>query len=129
VAYKHLKLVVGGLLIVAALGYVTAAVARAGWMYYLPVDDYAAQPAMRGKRVRIAGTVSGLRGSEGVLEFELAGRSARIEVVYRGTAPVGLHEGGDAVAEGTANADGVFAADVVLTKCASKYESRKGATP
>src|SRR5690242_1418852 len=68
VPFKHSKLVVGGLLIAAAMGYVAAAVARAGWVYYLPLDDYTRQPGLAGRRVRIAGTASAIRVSDGLVD-------------------------------------------------------------
>jgi cytochrome c-type biogenesis protein CcmE len=45
-------------------------------------------------------------------------------VSYRGTVPDLFKAGADVVVEGKLNAAGTFEADVLLTKCASKYDAK-----
>jgi cytochrome c-type biogenesis protein CcmE len=56
--------------------------------------------------------------------FDLLGKGSRVVVVYRGLLPEMFRNGATVVVEGTADDQGVFHSDLILTKCASKYEAR-----
>ena len=52
---------------------------------------------------------------------------AAMAVRYHGTIPDLFKAGADVVVEGKMNAAGTFEADVLLTKCASKYDAKHAA--
>jgi cytochrome c-type biogenesis protein CcmE len=77
-------------------------------------------------RFRLAGVVvddSLHRDAAGTLHFEVTDGEATVVVRFEGRVPDALEGGAEAVAEGRLGADGVFAADTVLTRCASKFEA------
>lgn len=125
------KLVAGVCAIAACVGYLGYAGARGGWLYYVDVDTCLRERA--GERVRVHGVVR-----EGSVEmdrvglwarFELSGNSAVMPVRYEGAIPDMFDGGREVIVEGSCGSDGVFEADVLLTKCASKYQSRVEQVP
>jgi cytochrome c-type biogenesis protein CcmE len=122
--------------IAGAVVYLGAAAARSNWVYYLDVDRFVEQQragAPDGDRVRLHGTVA-LEGFEVsaadmCARFKLVGEGDRLPVEYRGVVPDLLAPGREVVVEGAAEA-GIFRADVLMTKCGSKYESEgRGSQP
>ena len=130
------KLLVAGLVVASAVGYLAFAGARQGWAYYVTVEQFAHQPKYQNQRVKLCGTVAadGLVVNRGrlVAEFGLVagnGDSPRVAVVYHGPIPDMFRAGCEAVVEGKLNAAGTFEADTLLTKCASKYDADHGRNP
>jgi cytochrome c-type biogenesis protein CcmE len=131
---KHMrtKLIAAGLVVAAAVALLAVAGVRDGWVYFLPVDQFLADTNYHGQRVRLHGKV----GQENfhadsamlVANFDLLGETGRVRVQYEGVIPEMFEAGRDVVAEG-AMTDGVFRADTLMTKCASKYESSDGQAP
>lgn len=120
------KLVIGGTAILAALGYLATSGIRSGWVYYLSVDAYASMPEARDARSRVHGTVGpdpDSRPAEFAASFVLLGESASIPVEYHGPVPDLFAVGREVVVEGATDGRGVFVAEVLLTKCGSKYEA------
>ncbi|MCC7390414.1 MAG: cytochrome c maturation protein CcmE [Phycisphaerales bacterium] len=121
----RLKLVVGVGAIAAALLYLGVTGARDGWVYYLSVDEYASRPETQGARSRVHGTVGPGATADPIAfgaRFDLRGQARVIRVEYRGAVPDLFAEGREVVVEGTTDEAGTFVADVLLTKCGSKYE-------
>jgi cytochrome c-type biogenesis protein CcmE len=121
------QVLVGGLVIVGALAYLGFAVADSGWTYYTDVDRFVSHPEMASRRVRLHGTVrnAGEPAREGrPLAFELAGARASVRVEFSGPIPERFEPDREVVVEGALDSRGVFRADRLLTKCASKYEAR-----
>jgi len=58
--------------------------------------------------------------------FVLVGTTGRLSVDYRGPVPDLFQSGREVVIEGAMNERGVFEADVLMTKCSSKYEGHNG---
>lgn len=120
------KLIVAGVLLVGAVSYLAFAGARKGWVYTLSVDAYQTQPEYHQQRTRLCGKVAaeGLVCKPALLSatFTLCGKEKTIPVAYHGVIPDLFKAGGEVVVEGQENAAGVFESDVMLTKCASKYE-------
>lgn len=125
------KLLVGVGAIALSVAYLGYAGARGGWVYYVDVETCLSERA--GQRVRVHGVVR-----EGSVEldrvglwarFEVSGQSAVMPVRYEGAIPDMFEGGREAIVEGSLGADGVFRADVLLTKCASKYQSRAEPVP
>ncbi|MEX2217750.1 MAG: cytochrome c maturation protein CcmE [Phycisphaerales bacterium] len=118
-----LKLVVG-LAALGGAGAYLALAASSGWVYYRSVDEYVAGAGVG--RARVHGTVgpgpevdrAGLAA-----RFTLVGEERELVVEYRGAVPDLFAEGKPVVVEGERDGDGPFRADLIMTKCASKYEA------
>ena len=125
------KILVASLLVVAAVGYLCWAGARKGWVYYLDVDTFLADAKYQDQRVRLAGKVA----DEGVAahpaqmtaRFDLLGPERSVPVVYQGVIPDAFKPGCNVVLEGRRDDAGVFQADTMMTKCASKYQAEEHA--
>jgi cytochrome c-type biogenesis protein CcmE len=121
------KLIVAGTVLAVAVGYLAFAGAKSGWVYMVEVDRFLADPQFRTQRVRIHGTVGAERFQSSparlTASFLLQGKDeAALPVVYRGNIPEMFGAGKNVVVEGRCDSAGVFQADVLMTKCASKYE-------
>lgn len=121
-----LKFLVAGLLLGLSVTYLGAVGIKSGSVYSMSVDRYLAERTFRPQRVRLHGKVAedGFRSSPGLLsaQFVLEGETGRIDVAYRGVIPDLFQAKGDVVVEGRSDDQQVFQADVLMTKCASKYE-------
>lgn len=128
--HMRAKLLVGSLILAAAVAYLAVAGMKKGWVYYLPVNEYLASTEHQGERVRLAGDVleENLDAQPGMLlaNFQLSNDQTdkALTVTYRGPIPDMFKAGAQVVIEGRENEQGVFQADVLLTKCASKYEEK-----
>ena len=128
-----LKMVVAG----ATLGIAAALLAfsgmREGWVYFLPVDEFVQDTNRHEQRVRLHGKVGTehLDVNNALLsaKFDLLGKTQSIRVAYTGVIPEMFQAQSDVVVEGRLNSDGVFHADTLMTKCASKYDSAEGQAP
>ena len=122
----QLKLTIAGVILASAIGYLAYAGMQKGWVYYMEVGQFVSDPAYHAQRVRLHGTVAeqGFSASSAGLaaRFDLVGDGKSLPVVYRGTIPDMFQVGRNVVVEGTLASDGTFEADVLMTKCASKYE-------
>lgn len=129
--HAKLKLLCAGLVLMAAVGYLAVAGVKKGWVYYLEVDQLTSDAAYRSQRVRLMGRVADegvqIRPARLTARFDLRGAEKRVPVDYRGVVPDNFEPGRDVVVEGKLGDDGVFHADVLMTKCASKYESAEHA--
>ena len=126
----RVKLAVAGIVLVAAFSYLAAAGMQKGWVYFVSVDQYLTDSQYAKQRVRLHGKVSadGLEANKAslVARFQLTGNAAStraLPVVYHGAIPDLFAAGRDVVIEGKQDSSGVFQADVLMTKCASKYEA------
>lgn len=121
-----IKYLVAGVLLGGAVIYLAAAGIQAASVYSVPVDRYLADSSLQSHRVRLHGKVAqdGLVSSPGRLsaQFSLLGKGQQINVAYTGMIPDLFKAGCDVVVEGKRDAAGTFQADVLMTKCASKYE-------
>jgi cytochrome c-type biogenesis protein CcmE len=120
------KLIVAAVLVVTAVSYLAFAGARKGWVYTLAVDNYVNQPEYHNQRARLCGKVAvdGLVSKPAMLTatFTLCGKEKTIPVSYHGVIPDLFKAGCEVVVEGQQNPAGVFECDLMMTKCASKYE-------
>jgi cytochrome c-type biogenesis protein CcmE len=128
------KLIVGGLILACAVGYLGITGAQSGWVYFLDVDAYVLEARTvadtASKRARVHGIVAeegvDVRPAELFARFDLKGETSVLPVEYNGPIPDLFKPGVEVVVEGACDARGVFVADVLMTKCASKYESDPG---
>jgi cytochrome c-type biogenesis protein CcmE len=121
----HVKLGVGAALLAAAMGYLGFAGLKSGWVYFVSVDQFLAGQDAAHHRARIHGIVApdaDIRPAALVARFKLVGESASLPVEYHGAVPDLFQPGREVVVEGVLDSQGVLQADVLMTKCASKYE-------
>jgi len=148
-----MKFVIGGLLILAAVGYLIISSTQAAAQYFLTVDELAAKAASLGDRnVKVSGAVVGetitydaqtltlgfaIANVPGdIKEIEASGglaaaleaavmnpEAARMRVVYIGPKPDLMRDQAQAILTGHLGEDGIFYADEVLLKCPTRYES------
>jgi cytochrome c-type biogenesis protein CcmE len=121
------KLIIGGGIVLAAIMFLAFAGAKDSWVHYLAVDAFTAQPEYQELRVRLHGNVaaSDLTSDPSLMKavFDLEGETSTVRVAYTGIVPDMFQAGAEVVVEGRLDEHGIFQADTLLTKCASKYES------
>jgi cytochrome c-type biogenesis protein CcmE len=127
VASIRTKLAFAAVILIGAFGYLAYAGMQKGWVYLVSVEQYVADPQFASQRVRLHGKVAAddFDASSSALRanFNLTGGDKTLAVVYRGAIPDMFQVGRDVVIEGKRDSAGVFQADVLMTKCASKYEA------
>ncbi|MBZ5535313.1 MAG: cytochrome c maturation protein CcmE [Acidobacteriia bacterium] len=129
------KFVVGAVIIVAAVAWLAFSGFNESKAYYKTVDELMAmKDQAHNVRLKVAGDV--VKGS-----IERQGRMVRFRIEQKGivvpvnyvgdeTLPDTFVDGVQAVVEGKYDRSGVFQADKIQAKCASKYQAKqKGATP
>jgi len=121
------KAIVGILIIGGGVGYFMYQAMRSSWAYYYSVDEFSANnSAVKNQSFRIAGRVkqgSVTRDLQKMnLTFTLAGSKAEIPVLYEGSVPDNFAEDIEVVVEGRLDTIGVFQADLLMTRCESKYK-------
>lgn len=123
-----MKFVIGGVIIIAALGCLAYVGFQESKAYYITVDEYAAMSGrLEGETVRLAGDVvtGSIDRSKPQLEFAISSVDDSVKVRYVGQdiIPDTFKEGAKALVEGNIGPDGVFLARHIEAKCASKYEA------
>ena len=121
------KLCAGGAVLSVALAYLVYAGIQTGSSYYMEVDPFLNDARYHQERVRLRGKVSpqNLVRNDGVhsVRFDLLGARRELPVAYDGAIPDMFEVGREVIVIGRLGPDGVFQAEELLTKCASKYES------
>jgi len=132
-AHARIKFVVGGLVILFAVAYLVVAGIRDGWVYSYKVDQIVNVASFQGKRLRLHGKVGveNFKEDRGALtaKFDLQGEKNQVRVEYSGMIPDLFKPDHEVVVEGYLDEGGIFRADTLLTKCASKYEAEDGQSP
>lgn len=125
---KRKKFVIGGIIVGIALGYLGYNAFMGAATYYYEVGELIEQGSLvYDETVRVNGEVV-----PGSLEQESAGSILRftiidlegeqsLSVVYQGVVPDTFKVGNEVVVEGQLDSDGIFQADTLMPKCASKY--------
>jgi len=129
---KQLKFVVGSVVIILTLSYLAYSGFQESKSYYQTVSElYASKEAAYSRRLKVAGdVVPGSIVREGkTIKFVISQESQTLPVVYVGTAapPDTFVDRAQAVVEGKYGHDGVFIANNMQAKCASKYEKESAA--
>jgi cytochrome c-type biogenesis protein CcmE len=130
--HTKLKLSVAAAVVACAVAYLGFAGAKTGWVYTLPVDQYVASADQQKLRVRLCGTVAegaDVHKAQLWAKFTIKGEAQEVAVSYKGMIPDMFKTGCEVVVEGKRDPAGVFQADVLMTKCASKYEEQPQGHP
>jgi len=124
----RLKFILGGIVIIAALAWLGFVSFQESKAYYITVDEYYSLKGEIGdKTFKLAGDVvtGSIDRSKPQMEFVIGSPETTIKVRYTGNAiiPDTFKDGSKALVEGTIAPDGVFLANHIEAKCASKYEA------
>lgn len=127
-----IKLAWGASIVVGVTTYMAYVGASASWQYYVTADECVARAEqLSGNRVRVSGGVAAgslhVAADRSQASFDLQGATSKLKVIGTGLLPDNLAENMDVVVEGRLEAGGLLRGDKLLTRCASKYESREPA--
>ena len=122
------KFIVGGGVIIAALGWLGFVGFQESKAYYITVEEFSAMKGdLDGKTLKVAGDVVGgsIDRTKSQMEFVIGqnGRTLRVRYVGKEVIPDTFKDGSKAVVEGKLDAGGVLEARHIEAKCASKYEA------
>ena len=123
---RKAKFIVGGLVILTALGYLVYAGVSQSVVYFVTPSELSAAP-VTGKAYRLGGMVKAgtLRWTPQSLDlaFTLSDGQASVPVRHKGAPPDLFAEGRGAVVEGTWTADGYFKAGLIMAKHSEEYKA------
>jgi cytochrome c-type biogenesis protein CcmE len=127
------KLAVASMLVAGAIVYLTYLGAAESWQYYLTVDECLKDVSLHGGTCfRVNGKVAGgslhIDSHRHQADFILQGVEGSLAVTCIGPIPDNLEENMDVVVEGRLENKTEFRADKVLTRCASKYQSKNSSS-
>ena len=133
-AGKVLKFGSAIVVILLSLGYLAYTGVQDSKSYYVTIKElHGMGDDAFSKRLRVAGNVEpGSIKRDGVhLEFVLIENDQRLPVIYSGTeaAPDTFKDNSQALAAGKFGHDGVFHANEIQAKCASKYAPQQQGQP
>jgi cytochrome c-type biogenesis protein CcmE len=120
------KFLIGGAVIVLALGYMVWAGVTQSTVYFVTPSELSAAP-VSGKAYRLGGLVE--RGSVKWeprtldLAFTVSDGKATVPVRHKGTAPDLFGEGRGAVVEGQWMREGYFKATLIMAKHSEEYQA------
>lgn len=129
---KQLKFVIGSAVIILTLAFLGYSGFQESKSYYLTVTElYASKDTAYERRLKVAGDVvpkSIVRDGK-TIKFVISQEGNTLPVVYVGTdaPPDTFVDRAQAVVEGKYGRDGVFTANHMQAKCASKYEKEVAA--
>jgi cytochrome c-type biogenesis protein CcmE len=123
---KKKKFLIGIIIICIAVGYLAVTAFMDSRRDYNTVSELVGSASSDvGRKVNVNGTVVGDTINYDVdtstLTFTLTEGGRDLPVVFHGAAPDTFKPGADIVVAGQLDASGVFQADDIMTKCASKY--------
>lgn len=128
---RQRRFLIAGCVLLAGIVYLAFTVTKASAVYYLTVPELEARGVNGVQRsVRVSGIVD--EGSiqrdpsQFVTRFTASDAGGTLPVVYKGAVPDIFQPGIQVVVEGRLEADGVFHADTLLTKCPAHFQA---ATP
>jgi cytochrome c-type biogenesis protein CcmE len=130
-ANKKLKFIIGGLVIVALIGYLIVSSISSAGAYYREVGEVLAQQsALTGKSLRVSGNIVTdsiqYDAPTLILNFKIsdpADPTKQLPIHFHGVQPDQIsREGASAIVEGKLGSDGVVDASNLLLKCPSRYE-------
>jgi len=128
---KFLKFGGATLVVLLALGYLAYTGVQQSKSYYVTIKElHSMGDSAYSKRLRVAGNVlpGSIKRKGANVEFELAENDLVLQVAYSGTEPPPdtFKDNSQALAAGHFGRDGVFHANELQAKCASKYAPAPG---
>ena len=123
---KKKRFLWGGLIVVAAIGYLTVTGLQSSATYYYTPSEVVEQGnAIYGENVRVNGQVlpgSVTQETQGrVLKFTISDGAVNLPIVYQGVTPDTFKVGVEVVVEGELDTSGTFQAHTLMPKCPSRY--------
>jgi cytochrome c-type biogenesis protein CcmE len=126
---KYLRFGVAVTVILMSLGYLAFTGIEQSKSYYVTIKELRTDTKMHSKRLRVAGNVQpGSIKRQGTrVEFTLVEEALTLPVVYKGTEapPDTFKDESQALVEGQFGSDGIFRANHLQAKCASKYAPKQ----
>lgn len=124
---KRKKFLIGGVILICALGYLLYMGFGSTTAYYSTVSELLdAGDSIYGQDIRVNGTVvPGSIDSDDINlnhEFTITDEAGDLLVMYHGVVPDAFEDGVEVVVQGKLQSDGIFYATTLLAKCPSKYE-------
>lgn len=149
---SRVKLLIGGLVILVAVGFLIVSSTQASAQFFMTVDELGAKGStMVDRNVTVSGavmgdtiaydpqtlslqfTVANVPGDNNQIEKDgglakvlhqavIDPSRSRLKVIYKGAKPDLLRNEAQAIMTGHIGADGVFYASELLLKCPTKYE-------
>lgn len=125
------RFLIGGLIIVAAIAFLSIRSFQANATYYVTSDEMVqkvqAGQITPGKTIRLAGAIdkSSVKWDASKLDlaFHATNKDVAVPVRYTGPMPDSFNMAESVVVEGTYNADGSVTAHNLFVQCPSKYEA------
>lgn len=130
-ANSKVKFIIGGVVIVALIGYLIVSSISSAGAYYREVGEVISQQTtLTGKNLRVSGNIVTESITYDAANLDLnflisdpADASKQIPIHFHGVQPDQMtREGSSAIVEGTLGSDGVVEANNLLLKCPSRYE-------
>jgi cytochrome c-type biogenesis protein CcmE len=123
---KYVKFGAAIAVILISLGYLAYTGVQQSKSYYVTIKELRSMDnSVYNKRLRVAGNVAAgsIKRSGTRVEFTLVEQGNTLQVVYNGTEapPDTFKDDSQALADGRFGHDGVFHANQLQAKCASKY--------
>jgi len=120
-------------IIVGSIVWVATATVQNSKTYYVTITELSKMGNQSSKRVRVGGDVqeNSIVRAAGVVKFNLVQEQKILPVVYEGRDPLPdtFKDGAQALAGGRLDDRGVFHAQEIQAKCASKYAPKPGMAP
>jgi cytochrome c-type biogenesis protein CcmE len=131
---KHAKFGIGIGVIVVSMGFLAWLGYGESKTYYHTIAELSTlQGDARAHRIRVGGTVEpgSIHRAQGRVDFVLNGEGKQLPVSYVGSDPLPdtFIDKSQALVEGSLERNGIFVAERVQAKCASKYEAAPTADP
>ena len=128
---KYMKFGAATVIILLSLGYLAYTGVQESKSYYVTIKELRGMDdSVYSKRLRVAGNVvpGSIKRTGLHVEFMLNEEGRTLPVVYTGTEapPDTFKDDAQALAEGKFGRDGIFHAQQIQAKCASKYQRQPG---
>ncbi len=124
---KKTKFFVGGMIILAVVGYLVYSGIRDLGVYYFTVSELK-EKKVYNQGVRVGGKIAPgtivYDSANLKLNFELTDGKEKIKVYFKGIVPDAFKEDNEVLIEGKYSTDGLFTAATLLVKCPSKYKAK-----
>ena len=131
---KNAKFAILIALTLGTLVWIGTSAVKGNQSYYKTVAELQQMPDQaRARNLRVAGDVAkgSIQRKAGEVDFTLVQETKTLQVAYTGEDPLPdtFRDGSQAMAEGSLGSDGVFRANHIQAKCASKYQAKPGQAP